>query len=295
LATVAAPVTPGTAVEMEPPPAVEVRGVVRDGQGTPLPGAFVTAQQIGAPVATSRTVAQTDPNGAFRIGALQRDARYKLQATHPARAPSEPLEVTAPAAGAVLTLYEGATLVVKVFDADGVPLPTPVATKSTTAGWQSLRAYAEVHGPGGSRTLSNWTASDPTQITLTGLPPGVFRVALQARGHGKAERSGITVPRSGTVETEVRLGRGGEVVVSVVDEQGAPMRGAIAGDAAQVGSPFGLIVQMETGDEGKARVGPLAPGKARIIVTRPGYVTVFADVLVQAGIDVPVQVTLKKP
>ncbi|MHC5020313.1 MAG: carboxypeptidase-like regulatory domain-containing protein [Planctomycetota bacterium] len=295
LATVAAPVTPGTAVEMEPPPAVEVRGVVRDGQGTPLPGAFVTAQQIGAPVTTTRTVAQTDPNGEFRIGALQRDARYTLQATHPSRAPSEPLEVTAPAAGAVLTLYEGATLVVKVLDADGAPLPSPLVKKSTVGGWQSLSAYAEVHGPGGSRTLSNWTASDPTQITLTGLPPGEFRVALQARGHGKAEINGITVPRTGQVETEVRLTRGGEVVVTVLDAQGAPMAGAIAGDAAQVGSPFGLLVQMESGSEGQARVGPLAPGKARIQVTRPGYVTVFADVLVQAGIDVPIQVTLKKP
>lgn len=294
LATVAAPVTPGTEVQMDPPPAVEVRGIVRDGQGTPLAGAFVTADQIGAAVATTRTVAQTDPNGEFRIGALQRDARYKLQATHTSLAPSEPLEVTAPAAGAVLTLYEGATLVVKVFDAEGAVLPK-LPLKKSQGGWQSLQAFAEVHGPSGSRTLSNWTATDPEQITLTGLAAGEYRVIVQARGHGKAERTGIHLSRTGTVEVEVRLTGGGHVLVNVTDTDGKPMAGAIAGDAAQQGSPFGLLVQMETGSEGAARVGPLPPGKARIQVTRPGYATVFADVLVQAGIDVPVQVTLKKP
>ncbi len=294
LATVAVPVTSGETLQVEPPPAVEITGLVRDGQGAPLPGAFVTADEVGAALVPARTIAQSGPDGTFRLGALRRDARYRLQATHPTLAPSEPLEVLAPAVDATLTLFEGATLVVKVFDADGAVLSNG-PLKKTQSGWQSLRSFAEVHGPRGSRTLSNWNVTNPEQFEITGLSPGQYRVVLQVRGHGRVERDGIAVPRGGTVDTELRLTRGGFVRVTVVDDEGRPLVSATATDAAIAGTPFGMLVQGLTGTEGIARVGPLPGGATRIRVWAAGYQTGFADVDMQPGLELSARVTLKRP
>lgn len=293
LATMALPVGSDAPIEVEPPPAVQITGVVRTDDGDPLPGAFVNAYPVGGDPAVEREVAQTGPDGAFVLGALLRGRRYRLEANHANHPASAPLEAEAPTTGATLTLYEGATLVVTVFDADGGVL-TNESANGQQPGWQSFRSYAEVHGPTGSRTLSNWSTANPEQFELTGLAPGAYRVVVQARGHGRVERDGISVPRVGTTQTEVRLGRGGYARVEVVDEEGTPVPSVTVVPAGLAGTPFGLLVQDESGSEGIARVGPLPDGAAKLQVWASGFESTVVDATIADGLEIALRVVFKR-
>ncbi len=208
---------PGEKVEIEivlDRPGALVRGVVRDASGAAVPGASVllgyeSSEWARGPGAPPLLVA-TGELGDFELdgvplGVLPIQVRAAGFGSHSAsveiRAPaSEPLEVT---------IRPEATLVGRVLDGAGEPVPGASIVSGTRGAFASSRARS---GPDG-------------RFRLTGLPGGAVALAADEDRAGHAETTLELAPGEESAWDPV-LGPAPRVFGTVLDARGTPVAGA---------------------------------------------------------------------
>lgn len=258
-------------VLVEMTPALEVRGVVRTPEGTPL-GSISVA--LSGRKSDSRpgiaAYANSAADGTFRIGGLAA-GEYRLSARPPfgSASPLLPVEmegVTAGATDVVVVMTPGGAISGRVTGEDG----RPVALASVS-----------VYRPDGRR-LSGTRADGEGAFTIGGLEGGPFRLRASApdaprwMGHdfsygGRylgAEREGVA---AGTDDLAIRLPVGETIAGTVRDRDGRPVGGEwvravlLPGQDEAKASMGGYAIQAgRTDADGTFEIAGLAPGRYRL-------------------------------
>jgi protocatechuate 3,4-dioxygenase beta subunit len=120
------------------------------------------------------------------------------------------------------------------------------------------------------------------RFELRGVEEGVFRLRVTAAGFAQLTLEGV---RSGAADVRVRLGRGAELVVTVLDPAGKPVARAnvSAVDAAGVETAmFDMTMSGLTGSDGKATLR-LGAGRYTLQVDAAEYPPASVEVESQSG------------
>lgn len=210
-------------VVLKPAPLI-AGGLVVDGRGDPVEGARLDIQLLRSRdmwfVSRIRGSFETDSEGRFEIRSLNRpEGRHRIRANKAGYFLVDPVEFALGTAGLRLVLREGGTVVATIITPDGDRD-------------QGLRVNLYPENGDGNRAYGAGFADG--EWVWTALPPGSYRLNVSARGSAQslADIGGIQV-RAGAVTEDARLSpldlrdRLRTLTVTVVDKDGAPIRGAL--------------------------------------------------------------------
>jgi len=221
--------------------------------------------------------ARTGSDGRFRFTDLEPDARYRLRAQHPVRAPALRrgirLEWGHGTSLPDLRLPAGGSIEVRVESADGQPLAGAV-----------VEALAGELGAGPSRrgaepeVLRAATTDAEGRARLERLPPGLLGVRGRARGFQVESRDAISIQDLKTTEgITLRLRPGAAISGTVRDWDGKPIAGARVAVSAEANHPeMSLNVRWRwvpslTDAEGCYRLEGVPEGELTVDVRAGGF------------------------
>ncbi len=267
-----------------------IRGVVVDGDGAPVVGSAVVANNEDAGIAGMRlpgiSEVKTDAKGEFVLEEVAPGTNTVVVTGEHRRLESGPLTVVAgdTLAGVRLVAQRGATLVVSVVDAAGQPVAdakvelTGPEEDAGAAGWQTARRVTRRIRAGGAGNVQiddgaprgGGTTDAQGIARISGLEAGRVVAKVRHATFFPAQSAEVSVPERGEVETKVSVAPGGFVSVTALDSGRAPLADA----------SFKLVGPQEAGPDAKtetghcdaagvANVGPLAPGTYRACLVLP--------------------------
>jgi protocatechuate 3,4-dioxygenase beta subunit len=241
-------------------PARGIFGRVEDSRGQPVAGA---ALQLTCDDADNNNSTWTDPAGEFAFEDAAGTCQAQAFSINAAPSPMTSLSAGTPAA---LTLGVGATLVGRVVDSAGQPVPSYQLV---------VESFDAAEGP----PLFHASSFPRQQISradgrfeLGPVMPGTFTLRAAPRGmpHAMSEPVSVTAgQRSG--EITITVARGGKVAGVVRDDQGNPVAGAQVAvfdtdGSAQHGSAT-------TDARGAYIVEGVTTGRRSVRASASGYVT----------------------
>ena len=218
----AAAMVPEVPVPTSEPVRIELRrGKILEGRvvgpaGRPLSGASIRVEERTPQFAISRPGGETDEAGAFRVedllpgmvtlyavapGYLER----RTEARVPEDGPAERLEIA---------LAQAAVLEGRVLDAQERPVAGVIVSAE-------IEAAPDAAGDGPQLT----GADAEGRFLFESLPPGTYRVRAIDPGRGAAEARAILPP--GPSRLDLAFKGGAEVAGQVLDDDGAPVPGAL--------------------------------------------------------------------
>ncbi len=249
---------------------LRIAGTLRDDRGAAIEGQRVTARRL-SDTSEWRTVA-TDAEGRFVIEPLAEGAHRVTWGGKAPWLPPEPIEVPAGSEGLDLRLTRGASFVVEVRDPEGNGLPA--VRVLVTTNWEERRVQRQGE------------TDEDGRFEAEGVPAGAL-----------LEISASTTPRTGAAYPTVRLEdvpfRTGSVVVpmvegvfvegEVVSPEGAPVTtGRVKAEDAK--RRRASSVQLEGGSN-VFRLGPLLPGRYRVVAAGPRGTAPSESVEIDAPAD----------
>lgn len=239
-----------------------VFGKVSDKRGGAVAGAQVSARpEVGA-----QLDAFTDGDGMYRLGPLTGKAELLASAYGHVDA-HKTIELTPPKSRTANEQRED--LVLDVADA------ILAGTLDDTGGAPIAGANIEViSGAGKGRHAT--VAADGT-FSIDMLPRGALRIKIQHPNYPSDDQE-ATASSTGE-RVRLRLALGGQVEGALLDADGRPL-GGMTIDAR---GPGGRSADTTSDDKGMWTLGPLKPGKWRIVVKLPGYLPQSRDVDVPAS------------
>ena len=276
------------AVELRIEPGLELRGVVRARDGTPVDEARITAylepsllnlDLTAMSGATGRRSGRSDAEGAFVVTGLP-PGRLVVEARAPgyqtasikAEAGAEPVEIALASRGVLegIVVSRKTTKAVTSFE-------IRIARRRETS---SLISFSPTSAEG-FIDLTLPFATPNGKFRIVGVNPGTLRLAARAPGHGEQTTDWIDL-----IEGETRKGiliyLEPEAVIEgkVVDAAtGAPVAGAeirrdVGGGNAieNVLAQFLASADAKSDDEGRFRLDGLVAGTHRLVASHPRYV-----------------------
>ena len=242
--------------------AVTLRGRVRDGRGSPVPGARVVAIASGAAaVPGPPREATTDADGRFAIDRLEAGS-FRVLAEAPGFESAELPPVALPSAEVEVHLAGEAQVIAGRVLAGGAPAD----------GARVLLAH------GTETTAREALALADGTFMFAGVGPGLYALRATRGSLASPVAAGVTVeagPARRPAKVDARdvrleLAPGAFVEGRVVDDAGAP----VAGAGVRVEPTGGDLTsdQVTADGAGRFRAGPFAPGEYRLIPARAGYV-----------------------
>jgi len=254
-------------------PGGRIAGVVVDEEGTPVSGVILT---IVSPGDESRGSARADigegnavsgSSGEFRFDGLA-PGTYEVFAKELIFGSGrsgrlDPIELSngQVVEGQELRLVEGATIAATVRDANG-----PRAN--------ALVLVLQAQGRPVSFFHRSLTDSDG-EVEISGLPPGVYRLSVDAPGAAAAVTDEVTVRTDGTARVDVVLEKGVPVRLVVSGDSsrvkgGELVRYYIAKDGALVRSGMVTLPPLPKGKQSRVlELGNLAPGEYELRIESP--------------------------
>ncbi len=287
-----------------------VEGVLQAADGAPIAGSRVRSEATGAqgegmlmlesmdlPGPGGRESAVTAADGSFRLASVRPGAATIVASgkTHrPARSATInvlPAQVTK---GVRLIADLGATAVVKVVDEAGKPVAgadvqadrasEPQATNGPGGTFRARTVQAEDHGGGmvigGNGPLGTAKTDAEGVAKIHGLPAAQLAFTAKHENFAPASAVMVTTPKVGSVEAALTLRKPGHAEIVVLGMDGA----GLSGIEVQVRERDNDKSQIaKSGEQGLARVGPLAPGNYTATLTRPRSGGSFGGAMVFLG------------
>lgn len=253
---------PGDPVELFLPVPRSLAGVVRDEGGAPLAATVrIVSRRIAHPLETSSTA-----DGAFRFDGLG-EGPFFVAASAPGRLPVSRLQVEAGPAPISLTLVGPRRLEVHLL-----------------SGGSPVEGVVMLHGDHVAREL----AAPGGTAVIDALYPQPLMVSAVAGDLASAPQR-VTLSRSVTSLT-LALDRGGQVLVTVVDEAGQP----VPDPTVELQSRAHEVItrrKLKTGELGV--LGPLGQGEYELKASAEGFQPTTVPVVLKGG-EIPVEVTLNR-
>jgi large repetitive protein len=241
-----------------------IEGDVRDGAGQPLAQVRVLASPtLGVAVSSWETdkqsiEAMTDARGHFRLDGVG-PGLYSIAATARGFGSARKGNVR-PGATVNLIARAGGWLAGRVTDPKGRPLPGAL-----------VRAELEPQFWGGSTVA---TTDAQGGFELPGLEPGNYTVVARHADFAPGVARGVTVDAEGSADVALVLTTGAAVAGRVVDSEGRPLAGRVAGqELASLPMPRSLVelLRADAGADGRFRLERVPPGSYGLGVSAPRY------------------------
>ena len=233
-----------------------LRGAVRDGTGTGIPGAFIIASSRGQDRPIDAT---TEDDGSFVLAGLKaRQLNVFVRA--PGFAPIQET-LTVGDDDVVLVLESGGTIVGSVVDAKGQPVP-------------GASLFGELENPDRSLMVAPpYATADEGEgrFTMRDARPGRYAIVASARGHASGNVSGVRVTAGATTDAGIiRLRAGGTVRGTVKDSAGEPVPGAnVRIEADGMSRPLTSAAQSD--GTGAFELNGVPPGRVNVRASHPAY------------------------
>ncbi|MCA9603915.1 MAG: carboxypeptidase regulatory-like domain-containing protein, partial [Myxococcales bacterium] len=292
-------------------PAFELRGIVEDMDGKPVPNATVWVRQGSISMAAHTATSGAD--GRFAVAGLAKGTyRATASASHHvtvsaagARVPGESLRLALPATATLRGTVRGPSgdtapnTAVEVVGTDGAGLPVHLtappaepeeedssASPLVPAGHLgvTLGGVPPISAAGAPGTARGGNAGFRTdahgEFEITDVPPGSFRVLALADGYAPSSSASFAVESGDVLEAiDIRLDRGGELEVQVRSGRGTSVPNAQVTVLA-AGDPMARVALTDA--QGAARF-PGILGTADVAVEAPGAAPVRQSAEVASG------------
>jgi hypothetical protein len=261
-------------------PIGSIAGLVRDSEGAPAVGARVTLSvsgpvKLGTAFGDNYAEVETDSEGRYELVWLA-EGSYTVAAggaplggmlggtARAGRQVREDVRVGRGqrTEGVDFRLQRPGTVTGIVRDPSGAPVSEAAIFVRDGAGHPLER-------------LSMLATDEAGRFTCEGLEPGDYVFSARKGGLASPERGTVQVESSETAKVELALGAGTMLLITVTNEDGSEVEASVTvlDDAGrQVNGLLSLAQLLEDLQAGRLssreqRVGPLAPGKYRVIVT----------------------------
>lgn len=268
---------PRLRIEVDLSPATEVRGVVRDARGAPVPGVKVHASGRGG---DARLVeAASDAEGRFVLPGLATGVEHELTARDPTYAYVEATLTFVPPAELEVRLDDPGSIRLTVVPPEGVAaidvtakdlprLSAQRADPTAPGGWAPAPVGVPQDGAG-DRVLEE----QADQVLAVGLAPGRYRLHLAACQVGVSGWSGEVTVRAGEESAAtVVLTLGRAVQGRLVDAAGRPLGGVELDLRYDVPAPhLRDELRLHTGADGSFGLPRLVPGVEEVTIERGGF------------------------
>ena len=253
-----------TGVDVTLTPGTILVGRVTDQHRVPVIGAQVTAQpEVGAVIQI-----YTEPDGTYRIGPVT--GTVELSASAFGHADAKRTITLAPATGRE-PAERREDLVLAVADATLAGILED-ASGATVAG-----GHVEVIGGSGEGRHAIAAADGTFSIDM--LPDGPLRVRVKHPDYPATELDAAATA-GGKTTSRLRIPLGGAVEgVLLDDHSGEPLGGLTVGGTG----PRSQEAEATTEANGRWKLGPLVPGRWKIIVKLPGYLPLARELDVPAA------------
>jgi hypothetical protein len=276
------PPTPGDAAPpRRPVSAFALEGRVTDEADRAVPDARVLALgPAGDAGGPARHEARTDPGGRFHLADLP-GGRYTLLIEAVGLASIEPPALTVPGPPAVVRLSgQGRSLSGSVESAGA-----PVAGARVLLGGAGGTLARETRSDDAGRFIFHGLGAGAYALRATkGLLASPLAVDVATDDGGAADGGRAPGP------ARLVLGAGQGIDGVVVDEAGRPLSGAELRAAPAALPDDALADATSTKPDGRFRVGPLPPGRVRLVARAPGYLSrATTNVTLAPGASVPAQ------
>lgn len=242
-------------------PRLAISGSVVDSEGVPTPDVRIRADGVDAAAGTHMT-SQTDSNGHFTFESLS-SGTYEIAAVTEAGFVASRIRVEAPTRNVALRME---------------PLGT-LRLRCRIAGSGTLPAMFEVRTSRGLRDGMTTTegrvqlvASSTGELSVSGLPPGNYKVRVVAAGFMAAALDVTIVAHEARIQ-DVLLQRRGEIRAVVRDaENKRPIGGAklVVHDWSTAFRENSASQSLWTGEDGRFLV-TATTAAMRLVVSAPGY------------------------
>ena len=251
-------------------PGTLILGKVTDQHGAPVIGAQVTATPVGAgphDAAGAALDAFTDESGMYKLGPVT--GTVELHATAYGHGEAKRTLELAPVPGTTpAERHEDLVLVV----ADALVAGILEDATGAAVGGAQLEVVGGVGD--GRRAVA---AADGT-FTLDLLPAGRLRLHIEHPAYPPDDVD-VVAASGNPARTRLRLPLGGGVEGALLDAaSGAPLASVTLAAAG----PGNALADASTDSAGRWKLGPLKPGRWRIAIKQPGYLTLSRE------LDVPV-------
>ena len=258
-------------------PAARISGIVTNELGTPIPGAWISANNV---VCCDGGWAMTAPDGTYLLNTLA-PGSYRVQASAPGFA-TEYYDDTYDVASAT------AIVATSGLETTGVDFALAVGAKisgtvTNALGTPIADAFVAADRDGGAGTGYTWTGPDGTYLIDT-LPSGNFRVYASASGYplqfynGVYDSSAATlVSAASGLETtgiDFALLEGGKISGTITNALGTPIAGASVSASRDGGTGYGSTY---TADDGTYLISSLPGGDYRVYASAPGHIDTYYD------------------
>ena len=259
-----------------------IDGRVIDPDGGPIRAAIEAIDLDASTIQRGRRSALTDQYGRFVLEGLHRGP-YRLRISAPGFATTARGNVGAPAKDLEIVLRPFGSVVGRVVERENGN-----AVPRFEISVMPLEVGMRLEEP-----LRPWSVeSAEGRFERAGIPPGTFRLTIDAFGFVPGSTRVLVPPGGRSVETLVELERGGETRLSVLDTggralpdvraramrvQGSRRRGLDASETREGGTTDGT---------GRLRIRGLRPGRWVIEVEADGYLPARSDV-VDVDTEVP--------
>jgi protocatechuate 3,4-dioxygenase beta subunit len=241
-----------------------IEGNVRDGAGQPLADALVTASPAsvalvsGWDTGTQSIETKTDAKGHFRLGGIGPDL-YTVSAN--ARGFGSARKSNVRPGGTVnLVARPGGWLAGRVSDPKGRPLPGALVRAELEPQFWASSAVVATDAEG--------------RFEVPSLDPGAYTVVARHADFAPGVVGGVAVDVEGRDEVAISLPPGAAVSGRVVDAEGRPLEGRVAGqELAGQTMPRSLteLLRADAGADGRFRIERVPPGSYALGVVANRY------------------------
>jgi RNA polymerase sigma-70 factor (ECF subfamily) len=281
--------------------------------GRALAGARITVRRARAGTPATQDVGALL---AARTGTTGKDGTYRIRGLEPG-----PVEVTVECLGYALetvrdldvgaapaqrdfTLDRGQAIRGRVVDTEGAPIPGAEVTAIAEGGASPVDDGSEFKERIERRMRSGIASSrtdDGGTYEMPDLPRGAYTVLARGSGHEPSQAEGVTagesapdivLPRFSAVRgTVAAAGTGSAIPVFTVNVIDRARRAASDANDWRVGSQGDLTYRDPLG---RFLYDGLRPGDYELIVISRGFLAFHADVRLEAGQELPIEVRLER-
>ena len=261
-------------VEVEVIEGVSLSGTVVDADGEPVVARVrvVPEGRMALPFSGEGERVETDEEGRFTVTGLDPEKLYRVRAKQEGSPTATLGDVEPGSDDLLLELTAYGSVIARVYDENGRPIPEFSAQLRKAEGPSLPRPF----GPFAKRRFEEGVA------TFDSIPPAEYQVTVESEGWSEVRSDRFAVVPGEEYELEITLRIGSRIEGIVEDMNARPIEGARVRIYVPAEKPR-RIARVRTDENGRYEIEDLAPGTYELRVTHREYAPLSQTIEVSAA------------